>query len=122
MHIHDHSIINKLMTAIAHNVEGGELDIELFAQRNDIGWQLWGKDLPGTWYLQVSRGAQPFTRDILVAELRIDSVNVKHLYWPVRHELHHNPTQIQREIITYFIAEARKARAEREEPAPNEQH
>ena len=123
MHIHDYSIINKLMTAIARNVEGGKLDIQLFAQRNDTGWQLWARNLPGMWYLHVTRGAQPFTSDTLVAELRMETGLVKHLYWPVSHDQHESPTQIQREISACFIDEARrKARAEREEPAPNEQH
>jgi hypothetical protein len=123
MHIHDYSIINKLMTAIARNVEGGKLNIQLFAQRNDTGWQLFARGLPGMWYLHVFRGAQPFTSDTLVAELRMETGLVKNLYWPVSHDQHESPTQIQREISACFIDEARrKARAEREEPAPSEQH
>ncbi len=123
MNIYDNSIINKLMTEISDNIEHGELHIQLFAQRNDTGWQLFARGLPGMWYLHVTRGAQPFTSDTLVAELRMETGLVKHLYWPVSHDQHESPTQIQREISACFIDEARrKARAEREEPAPNEQH
>ncbi len=121
MNIYDNSIINKLMTEISDNIEHGELHIQLFAQRNDTGWQLFARGLPGMCYLHVTRGAQPFTSDTLVAELRMETGLVKHLYWPVSHD--QNPTKIQHEISAYFIdAALALRRAKREEPAPNEQH
>jgi len=55
-----------------------------------------------------------------VAELREDGKPSRHLYWPVSHDVHESPTQIQRELSAYFIDEA--ARVERKEPAGAEQH
>jgi len=120
MHIHDTSIIPGLLSNIARNVEGGPSDIRLHAQRNDTGWQLWASGLKGTWYLHVVKGAQHWTSDTLVAELREDGKPSRHLYWPVSHDVHESPTQIQRELSAYFIDEA--ARVERKEPAGAEQH
>jgi hypothetical protein len=108
MHIHDNSFIPKLLGMLARNVEGGALDIKLHAERNDTGWQLWGTGLQGTWYLHVVKGAQHWTSDTLVAELRIGGYPMKNLFWPVYDYPSQFPNDILRYLTKYFIREAQK--------------